>query len=430
MQQIVDLHIHSHYSRATSREMNLEALYKWGKIKGINIIGSGDFTHPVWLGELREKLEEAENGLYKLKDKFSNKIDSSLPKTVRDQTLRFVLTVEISNMYKRHNKSRRLHNLIIVPSFKAALNLINRLSRIGNLKADGRPILGLDSAELLKIVLETERESLFIPAHIWTPWFAMFGSRSGFESIEEAFGDLGKYIYAVETGLSSDPFMNWRLSQLDHLTLVSNSDAHSPGKLGREANIIKSKISYKDIMGAIKSGDERFIGTIEFFPEEGKYHYDGHRACKFVCAPNEALKLNNICPVCGGMLVLGVDHRVNELADRSYKYRPKKHKKVEYIVPLMEMIAEVRGVKTINCQKNSDIYFELISNLGNEFEILRNISLSEIRKIGGEKICKAIEKMRKEDVYIDPGYDGVYGIVKTLSSGSKIGDSNQLELLD
>ena len=416
MSLIVDLHLHSKYSRATSKNMDLEGMYHWGKIKGINVIGTADFTHPEWFAELREKLEPAEPGLFKLKDEITKELDSKIPLSCRGNPIRFVLTVEISNIYSKNGRVRKLHNVVIVPSFEAASYVNSELDKIGNLKADGRPILGMDSKELLKITLASDPGSLFIPAHIWTPWFAMFGSKSGFDSIQEAFEELTPEIKAVETGLSSDPFMNWRLSELEGVTLVSNSDAHSPRNLGREANVINSKLDYFDMIEAIKTGDERFVGTIEFFPQEGKYHYDGHRSCKVSFSPEETLKHNGICPRCEKPLTLGVDYRVNQLADKPFDYRPQHHKQVEYIVPLATIISEVVGVKTTNSQKVTLIYDQLISNFGDEFSILRTVKTDQIQD-KYPQIALAIEKMRKKDVFIEPGYDGVYGVVNIFKPG-------------
>lgn len=282
--------------------------------------------------------------------------------------------------------------------------------------ADGRSILGLDSEELLKITLDADNNSLFIPAHIWTPWFAMFGSKSGFDNIYDAFGENEKYIYAVETGLSSDPFMNWRVKDLDNRTLVSNSDAHSAQKLGREANILKlDKLNYKEITEAIKTNDDRFVGTIEFFPEEGKYHNDGHRDCNISLSPEKTKALKNICPKCGKELTIGVLHRVSEIANRNEKFKPNKHKKVEYIIPLQEVVCEIENVKSINSKKAINSYFNLINNLENEFEILRNTSVIKIEKVAGKKYKNAIEKIRNQDVFVEAGYDGVFGKVKVFN---------------
>lgn len=416
---IVDLHIHSRFARATSKELTVENIYRWCKIKGIDVIGTGDFTHPVWRKELKDNLVPAENGLYKLNPVLAKKIDQSLPSSVRDRKHRFILTVEISNIYKRGDKVRRLHNVVVANSFKSVEKIVEELERIGNLHSDGRPILGLDSEELLKIVLSVNDKNMFIPAHIWTPWFAMFGSKSGFDTIEEAFGNNAKHIFAVETGLSSDPFMNWRVGNLEGRTIVSSSDAHSLPKLAREASLLNCKLSYNDIYETIKTNDERMIGTIEFFPQEGMYHHDGHRKCNFSCSPAESKKLKGICPVCHNPLVLGVAYRVNELATEDENYIPDKHKKVEYIVPLSEIIAEVQGIKSVNSKTVTSKYDELISILGDEFNILRNVKLSEIEKAGGTTLKRAIKKMRASDIYINPGYDGVYGTVKIFDPNKK-----------
>lgn len=413
---IVDLHLHSHYSRATSKDMNIASLFKWGKIKGIDIIGTGDFTHPEYFEELQEKLEPAEEGLFRLKDEFVKDQNEQLSENLREREVRFILTVEISNIYKRHDSARRLHNLVIMPSFEAVSEFNSRLGRIGNLKSDGRPILGLDSRDLLEITLETDDYAYFVPAHIWTPWFAMFGSKSGFDSIEEAFGDLSDEIKTVETGLSSDPFMNWRLSELDGITLTSNSDAHSPAKMGREANIYKGTMDYKSLIKAMRTGNEDWVGTIEFFPEEGKYHADGHKKCEVSLTPEETKKVEGRCPRCGGKLTVGVLHRVSELADRSQDFEPNKHKRVEYIIPLVEIIAEVEGVKGVNSKTVQIKYHRMLSDLGDEFSILRKVPLGEIRDSGFEKMALAIEKMRNRDVHVVPGYDGVFGTIKVYAS--------------
>ncbi len=418
MELIVDLHIHSHFSRATSKDSTLEGLYYWGKIKGINIIGTGDFTHPLWFAEMHEKLEPAEDGLYKLKDSIAHEIDKKLSESVRGNIIRFVLTVEISNIYSKNGMVRKLHNAVVVPSFETASYINSRLERIGNLRADGRPILGMDSKELLKITLESHPDSLFFPAHIWTPWFAMFGSKSGFDSIKEAFDELSAEIKVVETGLSSDPFMNWQLTELRHVTIISNSDAHSPQKLGREANVMFCKLDYKDIINGIKTNDKRFIGTIEFFPQEGKYHYDGHTICNIRFAPEETKKHNGICPVCKKPLTIGVDYRVDELANYKPEDKPKNHKQVEYIIPLPEIIAEMKnrrsGTKTVN-----EEYEKIIKKIGDEFSVLRKIPVEQIKKLGFLELSNIITRMRKGDVHIEPGYDGVYGVIKLFKNDTE-----------
>ena len=356
---IADFHIHSKYSRATSKDMDLENLDKWAKIKGIKILGTGDFTHPEWLKNLKEKLEPAEPGLYKLKD--------------QDKT-RFVLTAEISCIYSKNNKVRKIHIIVFSPSFEICEKINAHLGWIGNLKSDGRPILGLDAKELAKIVLESSQDCLIVPAHLWTPWFSIFGSKSGFDSLEECFEEYTKYIYAGETGLSSDPEMNWKISDLDKITLISNSDAHSPRKLGREANVFDTELSYFAIADAIKSKDpKKFLYTIEFFPEEGKYHYDGHRACDVSLSPQESKKYNNICPNCGKPLTLGVLNRIEELADRKEGIKPTQAIPFKSLIPLEEIIASVLGQGT-GTKRVIKEYDNLIKKFCNEFEILLNTS--------------------------------------------------------
>ncbi len=428
-QQIVDLHIHSHHSRATSKDSTIEGLYYWGKIKGITVQGTGDFTHPMWFAEMQEKLEMTEEGLYRLKPEIAKEIDKTLPITVRDNQIEFVLTVEISNIYSKGGQVRKLHNCIVVPDFETASFINSKLERIGNLKADGRPILGMDSKDLLAITLESHDDSLFFPAHIWTPWFAMFGSKSGFNSIEEAFEDLAPEIKAIETGLSSDPFMNWRLNELQSRTIISNSDAHSPQKLGREATVIASNLNYLNIINAIKTNDNRLVGTIEFFPHEGKYHYDGHRSCGIRLSPEETRKVNGICPKCHNPLTVGVDYRVGEIANHPEHFKPTTHKQVEYIIPLPEILAEIEG-KGVGSKTVQREYHKVISSLGNEFELLRNISLDQIREAGFVKLSEVIERLRKGDVHIEPGYDGVYGTIKLFKDDTERKSSgDQMSLL-
>jgi len=423
MELIVDLHVHSHYSRATSPNCTLEGLYFWGKKKGINIIGTGDFTHPEWLAEIREKLEPAEGELFQLKSAIADEIDAMLPASVRSNLIRFVPSVEIATVYKKGGRVRKLHQLIIMPSFEAVRRLNARLERIGNLKADGRPILGLDSKELLRYALEVDRNTLYVPAHIWTPWFGLFGSKSGFDSLMEAYDELTPEIRAIETGLSSDPAMNWRLKQLDNVAIISNSDAHSPQKLGREATIIHSELSYADVIGGIKTNDDRLVGTIEFFPEEGKYHYDGHRACSIRFSPDETKAHGGMCPVCGRPLIVGVDYRVDELADRVIAdERP--GKVAEYIVPLTEVIAELRGRKSSSGKAVTAEYDGLIASLGSELSILRELPIEEI-KAYSPLVALAVERIRSGKVYREPGYDGVYGTITVFRD-----DEERVEMLD
>lgn len=426
---IADLHIHSKYSRATSKNMTLEELDRWADDKGILVMGTGDFTHTEWFKEIKEKLEPAEHGLFKLKSQYKLKtIKGTFANT------RFLLSVEISGIYSRPapsgngKKVYRIHNLIFSPDIKTAENINARLGWIGNLKSDGRPILGLDSRELAKIVFEINPEAAIVPAHAWTPWFSVFGSMSGFDSIEECFGDYAKQIFAVETGLSSDPSMNWRLSQLDKIALVSNSDSHSFQRIGREANIFDTELSYKGIMSAIKSGspsmrqeasDKRqgsFMATIEFFPEEGKYHFDGHRLCGVVFSPEETKKHKGICSKCGKKLTVGVMNRVEELADRPAIKVPENNfyntydERVPYynLIPLDEIIAEALNLG-VSSKKVKEEYDNLVKNFGSELKILLEAKEEELKKASLPKIAEGIQAIREKRVKIAPGFDGEYG---------------------
>ena len=338
---LADFHIHSRFSRATSKTLDLEHLHIAAQCKGVAVVGTGDATHPGWFAEIKEKLIPAEPGMFKLKDEISRLCDQEVPKSCR-RKVRFMLVSEISNIYKKNNKTRKNHNLVFLSDLNQAENFNSKLDKIGNIKSDGRPILGLDARDLLEILLETSEKGFLIPAHIWTPWFSLLGSKSGFDSIEECFEDLSSYIFAVETGLSSDPAMNWRVSFLDGLTLVSNSDAHSPLKLGREANIFNTRLSYSSIKKTIKKGDpESFIGTYEFYPEEGKYHIDGHRKCNISFWPEQTRNHNGICPVCGKPLTLGVLYRVEELSDRLSGETPEKNLPFFNIIPLTSHICSL-----------------------------------------------------------------------------------------
>lgn len=426
----MDLHIHSHFSRATSKDCTLPGLYKWGKLKGINIIGTGDFTHPEWFAEIRDNLEPAEPGLFRLRTELADEVDAVLPLSVRDNIIRFVPTVEIASIFSKGDRVRKLHQLIVMPDFSSVSELNARLERIGNLKADGRPILGIDSKDLLKHTLEVNERALYIPAHIWTPWFGMFGSKSGFDSIQEAYEELAPHIKAVETGLSSDPSMNWRVSNLDGIAVISNSDAHSPGKLGREATVVEASLTYDDIFGAFQTNDERLVGTIEFFPEEGKYHYDGHRSCNVRLAPEETRARDGICPNCEKPLVVGVDYRVGELADRPTDYQPETPKQVEYIIPLAEILAELRGTKSTTGKAVSTDYHEAIDRLGDEFSILRNTPPEAIEAAGLPMLAHAIRRLRSGDVVREPGYDGLFGTIKIFKNLAEQQEmTSQLSLL-
>ena len=409
MKFIADFHIHSKYSRAVSPMMDIGNLDNWAKIKGIKVLGTGDFTHPKWFEEIKNELSPAERGLFKLK-----KGVPSGPSGTR-----FILTSEISCIYSKGGKVRKIHIIVFAPSIDAVEKINFKLNQIGNLHSDGRPILGLDAKELTKIVLDADKNCLVVPAHAWTPWFSIFGSKSGFDSLEECFEKYTKYIYAIETGISSDPAMNWRLSQLDRINLISNSDAHSLPKIGREANVFDTELSYEGIVDVLKqpkgsSSKKKFLYTIEFFPQEGKYHYDGHRLCNLSLSPQESKKCKNICPKCGKPLVVGTLSRVEELADRSEGFVPPKAVPFKSLIPLNEIIAESIGVSVAG-KEVSRHYNNLVKNLGSEFKILLDLSAEEIEKWSLPEIADGVIKMREGKVFIEPGYDGVYGKIKIFS---------------
>ena len=406
MKTIADLHIHSRFSMATSKEGTPENLDFWARKKGISLIGTGDFTHPVWREELKERLVSEGNGLYRLRDEYVKEESRKFP----GEGTRFVVSGEISSIYKKNGKTRKVHNVILLPSLEAADAMAQRLEKIGNIHSDGRPILGLDSHDLLEMMLDVCPEGILIPAHIWTPHFSVLGAKSGFDSVEECFEELAPYIHALETGLSSDPAMNWRISKLDRYQLVSNSDAHSPSKLGREANLLDIDCSYEGLYRAIQTG-EGLEGTVEFFPEEGKYHFDGHRKCGVSLSPVEAERLGEICPVCGKKLTMGVDHRVEQLADRAEGFVKKDGKKYESLVPLPEVISACMGYSTAS-KKVQGCFEQLIQTLGTEFDILRNVPSEDIKSCAGERIAEGIENVRTGNVKRIPGYDGEYGKIE------------------
>lgn len=403
---IADLHIHSRFSMATSKEGTPENLDFWARKKGISLIGTGDFTHPVWREELKERLVSEGNGLYRLRDAYVKEESRKFP----GEGTRFVVSGEISSIYKKNGKTRKVHNVILLPSLEAADAMAQRLEKIGNIHSDGRPILGLDSHDLLEMMLDVCPEGILIPAHIWTPHFSVLGAKSGFDSVEECFEELAPYIHALETGLSSDPAMNWRISKLDRYQLVSNSDAHSPSKLGREANLLDIDCSYEGLYRAIRTG-EGLEGTVEFFPEEGKYHFDGHRKCGVSLSPVEAERLGGICPVCGKKLTMGVDHRVEQLADRAEGFVKKDGKKYESLVPLPEVISACMGYSTAS-KKVQGCFEQMIQTLGTEFDILRNVPSEDIKSCAGERIAEGIENVRTGNVKRIPGYDGEYGKIE------------------
>ncbi|MBL4888607.1 MAG: UvrD-helicase domain-containing protein [Candidatus Lindowbacteria bacterium] len=411
MKYIGDFHIHSHFSRATSRDLIPEQLDRWARIKGIDVIGTGDCVHPGWLAELREKLEPCGNGLFRLKNEYR------LKETFRGRQqidVQFMLTTEISNIYKRYDKVRKVHNVCVFPDFDAVDRAVTKLERIGNLKSDGRPILGLDSRDLLEIILETADDSYLIPAHIWTPWFSTLGSKSGFDSVEECFADPTDEIFAVETGLSSDPPMNWACSFLDPYLLVSNSDAHSPGKLGREANLFDTELSYSGIYKALRQQTDGFKGTIEFFAQEGKYHYDGHRKCGVSWDPLETLKHGGICPVCSKSVTKGVMYRVAELADRADIEKAPNRRPYHSITPLPSLLSEILGkgpgTKTVMAE-----YYRTIEAIGSEFYTLIDAESGLLAKEGHELLAEGIRRLRLGEVKVESGYDGEFGKISVFA---------------
>ncbi len=416
MRFVADFHIHSKYSRATSKDMDVDHLDKWARIKGIKVLGTGDFTHYLWLKELKEKLEPAERGLFRLKNSFQSGLrgqNNILSKfRIPEDEIRFVLAAEISCIYSKYNKTRKIHLVILAPSFEIVGKINAHLGWIGNLKSDGRPILGLDAKEALKIVLSVSEDCLVVPAHAWTPHFSVFGSVSGFDSLEECFDEYTKYIFAIETGLSSDPAMNWRLSQLDKITLISNSDSHSPTRIGREANVLDTELDYFSITDVLRKHDlQKFLYTVEFFPEEGKYHYDGHRSCKISFEPEETKKHKGICPVCGKPLTIGVMYRVAQLADRLEGGKPEKTIPFKNLIPLDQIVADALGMGVVS-KKVQEAYRELINKLGTEFKILLEASREDISSASSSEIAEGVMRVRERKVKIEPGYDGEYGKIK------------------
>jgi len=395
MKIFADLQIHSRFSRATSTALNLPNLEKYARIKGINLLGTGDFTHPKWLAELKNELKEDGSGILTSKTGFH-----------------FALQGEISNIYTQDGKARRIHTLLLARNFEVVEQINAALLKKGRLDYDGRPIFGFSCIELVEMMKEIDDDIEIIPAHAWTPWYGIFGSMSGFDSVEECFKEQSKHIYAIETGLSSDPAMNWRLSKLDRYTLVSSSDAHSfwPWRLGRECNIFDIGWSYDDLLEAIRKR-KNFVETIEMWPHEGKYHYTGHRACNVVLSPKESLKLKNICPKCGNKLTVGVAERVEELADREEGFVPKNTVPFRNLIPLSEVVSGTIG-RAVSSKQTWAEYYKLINSLGNEFEVLLNTDEKELKKITSEKIADNIIRNRKQKIPFKPGYDGVYGKIK------------------
>ena len=392
-----DFHIHSRFARATSKAMNIPNLDLWAQKKGIDVMGTGDFTHPMWMEELKTELEPAEPGLYKRKG---------------GGKTRFVFSSEISCIYSKGGKVRKIHLILIVPSVEAVEKINTQLGWIGNIKSDGRPILGIDAKEVAKIVLDADPTSLIVPAHIWTPWFSVFGSKSGFDSLQECFEEYTKYIYAIETGISSDPAMNWRLSMLDNIALLSNSDSHSLEKIGREVNMFDTELSYPAIREAIVTKDPRkFLSTIEFFPEEGKYHYDGHRVCNVSLSPEDSKKQDNQCHVCKRPLTIGTLNRVAELADRPEGFVPDNAIPYKNLIPLQEVIADALH-KGVGTKQGKAEYEKLVEAFESEFAILLDIKREELEQVTLPEIAEGIVRVREGKVTIEPGYDGEYGKIE------------------
>ena len=413
MRIIADLHIHSGYSRATSKEMTLESVAHWAALKGINLVGTGDFTHPAHFSSIEEKLAPAGNGLFTLRN------------SKEAAPVHFMLTAEVSNIWSQGGRLRKVHSLLLSPGLEAARKVNSALSRLGNVHSDGRPIFGFSLTDLLKIVLDSDPDSMLVPAHAWTPWFSIFGSRSGFDSIEECFGDYSRHIHAIETGLSSNPRMNWRVSSLDGVALISNSDAHSPSKLGREANVFDCRMDYGDVTGAIKEKNrDKFLFTVEFYPEEGKYHSDGHRDCGVRMSPDETIRAGKVCPVCSSPLTVGVLSRVEELADRPDGFVPASAIPARQLVPLEEILSQALGcgVKSGRVQKE---YRRLVEEAGSEFSILLDMPGNELAAIAGERTAQAVLKVRSGDISIAPGYDGEFGKISIFQGCGALGHAPQ-----
>lgn len=402
---IADLHIHSRFSIATSRDLTPETLWKWGQLKGIRLLGTGDCTHPGWLAELEEKLVPAPGALFTLRPELQV---AAVPPRCRAE-LSFILSGEISCIYRKNGRTRKVHCLVYLPDFGAARRFNATLARVGSITSDGRPILKLDAKDLLRMLLDASPQAMLIPAHAWTPHFSVFGMVSGFDSLEECFEELTPQVRAIETGLSSDPAMNWRVSALDGITLVSNSDAHSAARLGREATVFDTALSYQGVFNGIQSG-EGVASTIEFFPEQGKYHADGHRACGVRLSPAETVASGYRCPACGGKLTVGVLHRVECLADRPEGVRPEGAPPFRSVIPLIDLIS---GALEVGCaaKRAQKMYLDLLQQVGNEFHVLLEAPLEEVARASSARLARAVGMMREGKVEIDPGYDGRYGTV-------------------
>jgi len=428
MRFLADLHLHSKFSRATSREMTFDTMARWAKVKGVSVLATADFTHPEWFFLTKEKLEPVGNGFFRLKSPQKPELEHlrSVPFAAGDVS--FILSTEISFIYSKKGKVRKVHLLVLAPDLESVEKLNGRLAGLGNLRSDGRPILGLDAKAFVKMAADLCPKCVVIPSHIWTPWFSLFGANSGFDAIEECFEEMTPFIFALETGLSSDPPMNRRLSALDNYALVSNSDAHSPAKIGREANAFDTEFSYKGLVDAIRTRDPaRFLYTVEFFPEEGKYHFDGHRKCNVLFSPKESMAKNDLCPVCGKKLTIGVMHRVEELADRDEVRDAGMSIPYKNLIPLNEIIAEAYE-KGPDCQSVWDAYFRFIREFGNEHRILTEAPVSELSRLQPGRIAQGIERMRKGLVKIIPGHDGEYGIIHLFDREGETDSAGQGQL--
>ena len=410
MKFIADLHIHSKYSRATSKSMDVKNLAHWAKLKGITLLGTGDFTHHLWLEELKTHLEPKGNGIF-----------------IYDN-VNFMLTAEISCIYSKNGRTYRVHLVVFAPSVEVVDKINDTLGTYGNLASDGRPILGMDAKEVARIVWDISEDCFVVPAHVWTPWFSVFGSMSGFDKIEDCFEELTPKIHAIETGLSSDPAMNWRLSALDRFSLISNSDAHSPSKIGREANVFDCEVDYKAIMDVLKKKDKtKFLYTIEFFPQEGRYHFDGHRACDLRLSPEETKNNKGICPKCGRRVTVGVMNRVDQLADRKDDFVPDNSIPFKNLIPLDEIISEAKGVGKASKTVINE-YLSVLSKLGNELEILLEVPKEKLFSSISGRIAEGIMRVRQGRVNILPGYDGEYGKIEIFSAKEKEEPDKQLSL--
>ena len=432
-----DLHVHSRFSRATSRNCDLEHLAIWARKKGIGVVGTGDFTHPAWRAELKEQLVPAEPGLFRLRPDLERAVEGQLPPACGGSltAVRFMLSVEISTIYKKGDKTRKIHHLVYAPDFDSADRLVASLSKIGNLHSDGRPILGLDSRHLLEMTLESGPGSYLVPAHVWTPWFAALGSKSGFDAVDDCYGDLSPHIFAVETGLSSDPPMNWRVSSLDRFRLVSNSDAHSPEKLGREVCVFHTEMDYFALRRALETGGG-YGGTLEFFPEEGKYHHSGHRKCGVSLTPDEVNEYGSACPVCKRPMTLGVMQRVEELARRGHSIHrdedglvrsPDGRPPFRSLVSLQQILSEAMSVG-INTKRVQGAYSSLVEQFASELNVLLDVPSGEVATAlprYGQPLAEGLEKVRIGDIHVVPGFDGQYGTVKVWPDESATNSSSR-----